>query len=384
MNAPLYGLRFATEAGSVGIAALHVLDRAPPASVNEGGGWTEEQLFGQQSLSSLGRLRFGLGQDSYIGLLGSDRTVLNTGLYDRVFGVDSVVRVQKLALFEGAVLGSYTSFQEEEAPVLASAGTLGMRWSGERLNLHTTAVAIAPDFRHENGFFLYSDRIGVLSENHYNFFPEVDWLSKVSLELLDCWAYWHLDGRLRERGMDPSIWAQAGNGAFIKLDGRFAGEEFEEQWVDYANAELYAYSSIGAHFVVEAGGRVGSLPYYDAENFRAGFFQSGWAWLNIQPVSRFQLGLEPEIARMTELSGELLFLSWTARMRAELFLTRSIWLRTVLQTSGEGEQLNSWRVEPVAAWEWSPGKAAYLGGSYGVEEVPGWQVFAKISWVFTL
>jgi hypothetical protein len=389
MNAPLYGARAAGEVGRVGFAALHVLDLSPPPSVSEGGGWTAEQLAGHQALATLGRVRVSLGGDSYVGLLGSDRTVLDSGLYNRVFGVDSVVRVEKRATIEAAAVGSATTLTDGAAPLLAPAAKLGAQWSGKLLDLRAAADAVAPGFRQENGFVTHADRVGGFTEDHVNLYPKVGWLPLVGLEPVDVWSYWHFDGTPRERAWDPSVWALFGNGTFVKLDQRVAGEEFGGAWIDYTNTELYVTGSIGSGVRASVGGQVGSAPYYDAAAPRAGLVTEGWAGVALQPVSAFTLSLDPEVERMTERDGTPLYIAWTGRVRAELFLDRNLWVRTIAQLTGKDTVLpSSWRVEPVVAWEWTPGRAVYVGGSYGVADVPtgttAWQVFAKAGWDFVL
>lgn len=380
MNAPLYGVRAVGEVGRVGVAALHVMDMAPPPSVNEGGGWTAEQLDGHAALATLARTRVGLGGDSYIGLFGSDRTVLDTDLSNRVLGLDSTIRLNRNATLEAAAMGSATAFADGEA--LAPAGKLGASWSSERLYLHATADAIAPGFRQENGFVTQEDFAGAFTEDHVKFTPPVDWIQQVSVEPLDAWSYWRFDGTPRQRGYDPSVWAQFGNGAFVKVDGRFGGEEFAGAWVDYANLDVYASTSVGEGLRVELATRTGTSPFYDPAAPRAGRLQAGEAEIELQPVPRFTLALAPELARMTELDGTPLYVAWTGRVKAELFLHRSVWLRGIAEFTGRNTGDATWRLEPVAAWEWTPGRAIYLGGAWADDAA--WQVFAKAGWVFVL
>jgi hypothetical protein len=395
MNAPLAGARATVEAGPLGLAALSVLDLAPPPSVNEGGGWTAEDLDGHMALASLARARLSLGGDSYVGLLGSDRSVLDTGLYNRVAGADSVVRLDRHGTVEAAALASTTTFAVDPGdvppnedpvgttgPVTAGSAKLGTLWSSETWFVHTTAQAISPGFRQENGFVTQEDIVGALTEDHVNIQPKSGALSVLTLEPLDGWAYWRFDGSVRERAVDPSAWAVFDNGAFVKLDGRVAGEEFGGAWVNYRNVELYAETSWGEVLRTGAGGIYGTAPVYDPSAPRPGRLAEGWVEIDIQPSPRLLLSLEPDLVHIAELDGTPLYLAWTARARGELFVTRRAWIRLVGDFSGEGEGPPDWRVEPVAAWEWTPGRAVYAGGAVGDEDGRYWQVFAKLGWVF--
>lgn len=382
MNAPLAGVRATGAAGPVGLAALSVLDMAPPPSVSEGGGWTPDQLDGHAAIESLGRARLSLGGDSYLGLLASDRSVLDTDLANRVGGLDGQVRVGERGTVEGALLASHTTLPD---PTTGAAGRLDLGWHGEHLFLHTRADAVTEGFRQENGFFPRADFAGVLTEDHWRVFPEQGPLSMVAFEPVDVWLDWRMsDGSWRERGYDPSVWAVFDNGAFAKLDGHFAGEEFEGVWIDARNAELYLESAFGEGLRLAVGGIAGTSPLYDPADPRTGRFAEGWVEIEVQPLPRLVFGLDPVLDHMTELDGAPVFTAWTTRARVEAFLTRSAWVRVVADVEGDAEEVTAWRVEPVAAVEWAPGRAVYAGGAWGVDGDPWWQVFAKAGWVFRL
>jgi hypothetical protein len=383
MNAPLYGARVLGEAGPVSVAALHVLDMAPPPSVNEGGGWSEADVTGQQALASVARARVSMSGGSSVGLFASDRTFLEGNLSSRVLGVDGTARLSKNLVVDGSLLGSATTFAEDTTPRLAPAGRLSTVYSTDKVYVMAKASLIAPDFRQENGFVTTSDAMGGGGEAHYEFQPGGA-VPMLAIEPADGWAFWTLDGEPRERAWDPSVWCQFDDGSFLKLDGRVAGESFAGTWVDYARAELYAYTTLGSWLRLDSSFLAGTSPYYDPADPRAGVAKEAWVGLNLQPLSSFIVSLSPGVAHLTELSGEQLNLAWTGRAKVEAFFTRRAWFRTVADVRGAGEAVDAWRIEPLAAYEWTPGRAVYLGGAYGEEAAPYWQVFAKLSWRFSV
>jgi hypothetical protein len=384
VNAPLYGVRLFGQTGKLSVAGLHALDMLPPPSVNEGGGWTEAQLAGRPALASVVRAQVASDNGSTAGLFLSDRTVLDAGLGNQVAAVDGTLRVGRNFFVEGAALGSATTFEEGEEARLAPAARVAGGWSSDTLYVFTKAILIGEDFRQENGFVTQSDIVGGSAEVHYEFHPG-GLVPMLTLEPTDGWAFFDLDGVARERAWDPSIWAQFEDGTFVKLDGRIAGEAFAGGWVDYARAELYTSSAVGEALRLEAEATAGTSPYYDPDNPRAGVLQAGGLGVQVQPTSAVLLALEPGVAHMTELTGEELFLAWTGRARLEIFLNRNAWLRLVADTQGDEAALSAWRVEPLVAYEWTPGRALYLGGAVGeFGDASYWQVFAKASWRFLL
>jgi len=384
MVAPLYGARVVAETGRLGVAALHVLDRAPAPSVTEGEGWTADQLDGHDALDTVLRGRWSLGGESYVGVFGSDKSILGTELSNRVLGVDTSIRAEKRLLIEAAALASATVFEPGEAPRWAPAAETSARFSGERLFLHAGAELAGPDFRQENGFRSLADFVGVYTEDHVRITPGLDWLPLVAVEPVDVWAYWSWDGRPTERGWDPSVWARFGNGAFLKVDGHLGEEEFGGVLLADRNLELYGSLDLGRAVRAEAAVDLGRVPIYDADRPRSGDGRGGWASLAVQPLSAFVLTVEPEVQAMDEVDGTPLFLAWTGRARAELFLSRAAWLRLVGELGGDDQGAARWRVEPVAAVEWTPGRAVYLGGSVGDDGERSWQLFAKLAWTFAV
>jgi len=384
VNAPLYGARIDGKAGGLSVSGMHALDMAPPPSVNEGGGWTEAQLAGHAALATVARTQYATSNGSSVGLLLSDRTVLDTNLSNRVAGVDGSVRVGRNFSVDGSLVGSATTLAEGETERLAPAGSLSGSWESDTVYVAARGVAIGEEFRQENGFVTQSDVAGGAAEAHYQFHPG-GILPMLSVEPTDGWAFFDLAGAPRERAWDPSVWAQFDDGTFLKLDGRVAGEAFAGEWVDYARAELYANTSLGEWLRLDAAVDAGTSPFYDPANPRAGVLQEGELGLQLQPTSWLLLEVSPGVAHMTELTGEELFLAWTGRARLEAFVSRRAWVRLVADTQGQADALDSWRVEPLFAYEWTPGRAVYLGGSYGQEEeVASWGVFAKASWRFLL
>ncbi|MFZ5476745.1 MAG: DUF5916 domain-containing protein [Myxococcota bacterium] len=379
--APLYGVRAAVEGERGGVAALHALDLAPPPSVNEGGGWTAEDLDGHSALATLARARVGLGGDAYLGVLASDRTIVGTDLGNRVVGADARLRLEKRAWVDVAALGSSSVLTPGGPIENATATRLDAHWSGRTLWLHLRAESIAPGFRQENGFFTMEDRQGALIEGNYSLYPDAAWLPRVSLEPLDLRAWTRFDGTPRERAWDPSAWAFFGNGGFGKIDVAIAGEEFAGEWIDYVLPEAYVYVPFGEALRVDLGAGVGTAPYYDPDDPRAGAVAGAWAEIAVQPSPRLELGLSPGFEHMREVAGEPLYTSWVARARAQLHLTRSGWVRLVGERTVDDAAVG-WLVEPVAAWEWSPGRAVYLGGSYADDG--RWQAFGKLGWSFSL
>ena len=384
VNAPLYGTRLDGKVGGFSVSAMHALDLAPPPSVNEGGGWTEDALVGRAAAASVVRTQYATAGGSSVGLLLSDRTVLDSTLSNRVGGVDGTVRVGRNFSASGSVLGSATTLSEEEAVRIAPAGSLAVNWRSDTLYASTRGVLIGEDFRQENGFVTQSDVVGGSAEAHYRFSPGGA-LSLLSVEPTDGWAFFDLEGNPRERAWDPSVWMQFEDGSFLKVDGRVAGEAFAGAWVDYAQTELYGSTSLGDWLRLEADATLGTSPFYDSANPRTGIVQEGEIGLEVQPASWLLVELAPGVAHMTELSGEELFLAWTGRARVEAFLSRQAWVRFVADTAGDDAGISDWRVEPLFAYEWTPGRAVYVGGSYGEsDDASRWGVFAKASWRFLL
>ncbi len=380
MVMPTYGVHATVERDEWTVAAMHVLDNQPAGSVSEGGGWSDEDLDGHHAMGTVLRLRRNTGNDGHVGLLLSDKSVVGTDLANRLVGFDTYAHLGEHLTAEGAVLTSQTTFADVATSwVPAASGSLGH--SSEHLLLDAWFDYLDADFRAENGYIVDSDLMGVGTRGGYILRPDWDAVPMVYLIPLAAGSEWHGDGELRYSRYTPHFFAQFGNGTTLMGGYQRGGELWQDAWMARHVGRVSWGGPWTEWLQTYAGGIFGRSPYYDADDPRSVALASAYAEIVLNPVPRLGLGLNADWERASE-DGETLHDGWVGRARLDLFATRDLWARVIVDRSSFSEDLSG---ELLMAWEKAPGRAVFLGGRADLEDDEiAWRVQAKISWVLSL
>jgi len=381
MVAPRTGVRATVARDGWAVAALNVWDAHPSPSVSEGGGWTEADVDGHAALETIGRARAPVGQDGYVGVIFSDRTLPGTGLANRVGMADTRLRLSDGWVVEGAGGGSTTSMSDGST-LAGPAGALSVDYSSEHFWLDTEAQLISPEFRAENGFLTRSDSVGSWVESGYRSYPDGKLVRMIQFLPMDMYAYWQLDGRMREFVFEPDVWASFGNGTGVFVEYQYNNELYQDDWFTFHRWE----GGGGGAFTnwlsawLFAGGGQGIL--YDEVDPHLGLRH--WVSLSnaVQPVHWLSLSGALSWERFDEFAGGgKVYDGWTGRLRAEAFASRTLSMWALLDHNSFSDAT---RAQGMVVWEHAPGQAFYLGGGSDIGADPAQGVFAKIDWVFTL
>ncbi len=380
MTTPRYGARATVEADGWTAAALHVLDGAPADSVSEGGGWGEAELGPQDdrdpTLDTALRLRRAVGPDGHLGLLYSDKTITGSGLANRVAAVDGRLRLADAWELEAALLGSYTSYAEQEEE-WSPAGVLAVEHDGHHWVGGGLATYVDQGFRAENGYLPYADSWFNSLWAGYRIFPSRGPVRRVSLSPLDVSAAWNpSDLRLRDFTVEPTVKLFFADASHLKLELLRDQELYQDTMLTYHQVEL-SWSGYLARWL-ELGAEVdlGQGPSYD--ELVVGQLQQLEVELLLLSGRRAALGAEATWERLAW-QGEELYSGWVGRALLEYFATPELWARLVLDRDSLDDEYAG---QLMLAWEAAPGRAVYLGGGLGQEadQAPAWQLFSKVTW----
>jgi len=391
MVSPIYGARATAELGGLTLAALHALDRSPSPSVSDGGGWTQEDIGDAVAFETLVRGRQAMGQDGYVGLFFSDRSLPSRDLDNRVAAVDTRVRLSEQWVATGAVAGSATRLPGGEQ-IMGPASRLQFTRSGSVLAFSGEAYYLSPDFRAENGFVVRSDRMGTRGNLNLSFYPDRKRIQRLRLQPAVGELAWDTSGELVELWTATGFFFYSKNSRFCALTADWSGERYEGEWLPYSSL----ISTVGGRFLPKVRGYVfgfaGTSPIYDPEDPRIGYSTTARVQLTLEPVPRLAWTVSATHLSVWELDGTALedYINWVGRSRLELYATRAWSTRYVVDYSAFADRL---RMESLVAWERTPGRAFYLGGAIVDPQLQGepwfrdeeteWQLFAKLSWVFS-
>ncbi len=379
MVQPAYGVHATQEGKEWTAAALHVMDSRPSGSVSEGGGWSDDDLEGHQAMETVLRLRRHVGNDGHVGLLASDKSVLGTGLTNRLLGVDTYAHIGDKLTAEGALLTSQTTFTDGATTwVPAASGSVGH--SSEHWLFDTWFDWVDPDFRAENGYIVDADLAGVGARGGYIARPEADAVPLIYMIPVATGAEWHTDGTLRYVRWTPHTFMQFGNGTTLMAGYQRGGELWSDTWLDRHVGRLYAGGPWTDWLQLWGGTASGLSPYYDSDDPRSVLILRAIGELILEPVPRLALGFEGGWERAID-GGETLYDGWVGRARLDAYATRTLWARAILDRSSFSELTAA---EVLMAWEQAPGRAIYLGGRVDDDgEELAWRLQSKVSWVLS-
>jgi len=388
MVTPLYGLRATSETGGLTMAAMHVWDRTPPPSVSEGGGWSDDELEGRESLATIARLRWSMGRDSMVGAIVSDRTIMNTDLRHHLVGVDGRVAVTDALNLEGALLGSSTRGEDQDGS-FAPAGVFRNRVNTRHIESMVEVSYISSDFRSENGFQPYANWVSVENDTEFFIFPTWSAVPRVFLTPGNGEAVWTESADLRKYAYTPGIGFWTRSGALFVFDADVEGEEFADQWFDTVSGSVMGGASWTRWLRTWVRAEVGEGILYDEDNPSVGLKRKLKFDLSLQPFSAVRIAPQIGWERFTQ-GGTEVYDGAVLRVKLELYATPTVWNRWIYDKSTFD---NSQSIEALIAWEHAPGQAIYLGGrtavTKGTDDEPSdtegkreWAAFAKASWVF--
>jgi len=385
MVTPLYGGRATAESGPWAVAGMHIWDRNPSPSINEGGGWTEDDLQDRPALASVARVRSALGADGMVGAIYSNRSVLDSDLTHQLGGFDARAPIGGGVVAEGALLVSDTTGGSDDMRA-APAAVVGASTRSRHAELDGKLHYLSPGFRSENGYLPRSDSLGASGELELFAYPKIPLLPRVFGSPIDGEIAWHQDGELRDVSLEPKAGTWFSNGALIMMETEHVGELYAERWLRSDRGGFFFLSPWTSWLTTFTNFSTGQAALYDPDDPRIGWSYESSMRLEIQPSTHIKL--TPQIAwERFLLDGDTVYDGWVGRIKLEMFATPRTWARILLDRS-TFEDRDS--IETLFAYEREPGKAIYLGGSYAIEgdegaiasTKPQWQVFTKLTWVF--
>ena len=164
---PEYGAKLTGKVGKTTIGVMFANDEAP--------GYAEDAVegaAGQTATTFVGRMRYDLYAESYVGATFTDRQFLDS--FSRLAGLDSNFRIGDTHEIGVRAFGT----QHRDLDGLETSGHLlnaNIRKSGRNLSYIAAAFSLSPDFKTDVGFVRRTDQRWVYSELAYRWWPE-NWL----------------------------------------------------------------------------------------------------------------------------------------------------------------------------------------------------------------
>ena len=289
---PLYGAKLTGKAGKTTLGVLYANDEAASLGLLSPG-------FDQSAQTFVGRVRYDLYSESFIGAVVTDRQFLDG--FSRLAGIDSNFRVGDTHSLGFRAL---RTDHLDENDGLRTDGYLldaGFRKRGRNLSYSLDASALSPDFKTDVGFVRRNDMRLVNTSVEYQWWPQ-SWVISWGPDVRYGRNY-NFDQVLEDENFRAQLGADFAKNIRYNLDvsqdmERYQGINFDKRrYGMFGNANTLQVISLGGGF------DWGDEIYFDAAHPFLGRETALRMFINVRPVSRFGSNINITTSRFTDPNG---------------------------------------------------------------------------------
>ena len=298
---PLYGAKLTGKAGNTTLGMLYANDAGASIGLDD----PLSPGYDQSAQTLVGRFRYDLYSESFIGAVFTDREFLDG--FSRVAGIDSNFRVG--ATHELGFRALRSDHREEtdqlnENDGLQTDGYLldfGFRKQGRNLSYSADAFVLSPDFKTDVGFVRRTDMRRYDATAQYQWWPQswiISWGPEVRYGL-----NYNFDQVLEDENFSTRLAAN-----FAKNIRYSFGVDRDMERYEGINFEKRRYAMFGhvnTSSVISFGGGYnwGDEVFFDAANPFLGRESGLRGYIGFRPVSRFQSQINISTSRFTDPNG---------------------------------------------------------------------------------
>ena len=290
---PLYGAKLTGKAGNTTIGVLYTNDEAP-GDVGD----SLDPAFEQSAQTFVGRIRYDLYAESYIGAIVTDREFLDG--HSRLAGVDSNFRVGNTHSFGIRAMGTDHRSQEGSKKNGYFLDIFA-RKNGRNLSYTAATYVLSPDFKTDVGFVRRTDQRFSFGNISYQWWPQ-NWLISWGPNGRYSRNY-NFGGILEDEQADVGVNFNFAKNIGANFNVSREMERFKD--VDFFKTRFNAFARINTSriFSFGGGGNWGDQVYFDKNNPFLGQDNNVFMFINFRPVSRFQSQININTSRFTDPMG---------------------------------------------------------------------------------
>ncbi len=346
---PDFGAKLTGKVGKLSFGAL-VADDAAPGRVGD----PADPLFEQKAQTYIGRARFDLYPESFVGAVFTDRELM--GSYSRLGGSDGILRLDATRILNYNLMGTTRRTLDGEQ-------TEGFMWdvrvrqNARNLRWLLMLYQVSPNFETDVGFVRRNDQQIIQSEVGYRFWPEgtvISWGPDLRFERNWDFAEVLQDEQLR-LGLDFELVNNVTfGGSYERTLERFAE-------IDFRKTQLSARASVSSsrRFSFRADASVGDQIRFGADPFLGDELR--WSVSStLRPVPRLTSELSLQTSRLTDPRNgdEEVFDVKIFRARTTLQLGERLFLRNISELNTFDEKLD---LNVLFTYRVNAGTVVYLG-----------------------
>lgn len=328
---PDFGAKLTGKVGNLSFGAL-VADDAAPGRVDD----PADPLFEEKALTYVGRARFDLYPESFIGAVFTDREFMDS--YSRLGGSDGILRLDATRILNYNVMATSRRTLDgvEEDGYMWD---VRVRQNARNLSWSALVYQVSPDFETDVGFVRRNDQQILRGQVGYRFWPErqvINWGPEIRYE-----RNWDFDEILQDEDLQVGLDFQLANnisfgGTYNRVLERFAGVDFRKnRYSVQANVNSSRRFSFGGDIAIGDEIRFGEDPFLGDE--------LRWSVSsNLRPISRLTSSLNVQTSRLTDprTGGEKVFDVKIFRAQTTLQLTDRLFLRNISEFNTFDESLD--------------------------------------------
>ena len=291
---PLYGAKLTGKAGNTTLGMLYTNDEGASLGISDplDGG------FEQSAQTFIGRVRYDLYSESFVGAVFTDREYLDG--FSRLAGIDSNFRVGNTHSVGFRALR--TDHRDGEG--LQSDGYVldgGFRKRGRNLSYSLDASALSPDFKTDVGFVRRTDQRLYNTSVQYQWWPQT-WLLSWGPEVRYGRSY-NFDQTLEDETFRTQINANFARNVRANVDVNQDLERYEG--IDFDKRRYRVYTSVNRSQVISFSGGFdwGDQVYFDPANPFLGRESGFRASIRFRPSSRLGSQINITTSRFTDPTG---------------------------------------------------------------------------------
>ncbi len=288
---PLYGAKLTGKAGQAQVGVLFTNDEAASLDIDN----PDDRGFGLSSRTFVGRVRYDLYAESFVGAIFTDREFVDG--FSRLAGFDTNFRLG--ATHQIGARAMRTDHLDQDG--LQTDGYLfdfGVRKRGRNLSYSLDAFTISPDFKTDVGFVRRTDQRQVEGRLEYEWWPQ-GWLISWGPQ-----ARYGRDYNFADDLQDETFRARiSGNFAMNISANADINQDMERyEGLNFHKRRYNLFSFVNTSRIVSVGGgyRWGDEIYFDVANPFVGSEGGLRAFITFRPVSRFTSEIRVTTSRFTD------------------------------------------------------------------------------------
>ncbi len=307
---PQYGAKLTGKAGKTTLGVLFANDEGASLGVDD----RLDPAFGQTAQTFVGRARYDLYSESFVGAIVTDRQFLDG--HSRLVGADSNFRIgathqlgfrafgtDRRAAQSGPQVNPCPSTADVDAPAACDGYALdfGFRKRGRNLSYSIDSFALSPDFRTDVGFVRRTDQRETQARVDYQWWPQ-NWVISWGPEFRYSRNY-NFDQVLEDEQFRAGVSANFAKNVRYSFDldqdmERYYGMDFEKR-----RYRMFGNVSTSRVFSFGTGFDWGDEIYFDGANAFLGRESGFRTFINFRPVSRFATNINITTSRFTDPLG---------------------------------------------------------------------------------